>query len=235
MQRRAYTLRAQQQNQRQEKESFAPVRRTQPKSAENIRLDEVLKKEFVIDNAIKSQFVQIKQFSLDLNRTVLGDPIALQEAFRDVDRETSVLRQISKTDDPNKPAIVEICSRKGLLEEMKKKEERAADLKKNARMSKPKQVELNWAIGGHDLDIKMKQLADFVEKGKKVEILLASRKRQRKATAEEAQVLHKKIKDTLAEIGAKEIKPMEGVVGGQAMLTVQRPKVKGEKVEGGDG
>lgn len=233
LQRRAYTLGARQRDERQDTQTFAPIRRTQPQSSTNVRLDNLIKKEYVVDDAITSRFVQLKQLNSDTGRTSLSEPIALREALREVNRQHEVLRQIGKSDG-TKPAIVEICSKEALAGELRKKEERAAETKKNARASKPKQVELNWAIGGHDLEIKMKQLSDFIEKGKKVEILLASRKRQRKATPEEAQALHKKIKDTIAEIGAKEIKPMEGAVGAQAMMTVQKPKTKEQKAEDGD-
>lgn len=237
LQERAYTLGAQQRDQRQQGQTTqinAPTRRIQPQSSTNVRLDNLIKKEFVLDEAITSRFVQVKQHNADTGRTSLGEPIALREALRDVNREHMVLRQIGKSDG-TKPAIVETCSKESLAEELRKRDERVAETKKNARLSKPKQVELNWAIGGHDLDIKMKQLTEFVEKGKKVEILLASRKRQRRATFEEAQALHKRIRDTVAEIGAKEIKPMEGAIGAQAMMTVQKLKTKEQKMEEGDG
>ena len=90
------------------------------------------------------------------------------------------------------------------------------------RTSKPKQIELNWAISGNDLDIKMKQMREFVEKGKKVELLLASKKRQRRASPEEANGTVETIRKAVADIpGCKEMKPLEGKIGGQAIMFVQ--------------
>jgi translation initiation factor IF-3 len=74
-----------------------------------------------------------------------------------------------------------------------------------------KTLELNWAIDKGDLGHRLDKMKTFLEKGLKVEIVLASKRRGKQATEEEAQLLLRKIKDAVKEVdGAKEMKPMEG-------------------------
>jgi translation initiation factor IF-3 len=86
-------------------------------------------------------------------------------------------------------------------------------------------MELNWAIGPHDLDIKLGQLEAFLDKGKTVEIILAAKRKQRKATLEEGEGVLTKIRERLMKIDAREVKPMGGQVLKQATLTVRKKGV----------
>jgi translation initiation factor IF-3 len=94
-------------------------------------------------------------------------------------------------------------------------------LEKQRRTEKPKQLELNWAISENDFAMKLKQLEQFLDKGRKVEIILANKKRQRRATPDEAQNVVKVIRERVTEIGARELK-MEGNILGQAVMTIQK-------------
>lgn len=194
--------------------------RKPPRSSDDImrkREDEVLRKEHTINEDIPARFVQIR----DSQTAKLGEPMSLSDALGEIQSETEVLRLLANFED--RPAIVGIEKKSVLLEHRKQKLEQEAENRKEARQTRMKQVELNWAISGHDLDMKLKQLREFVDKGRKVEVLLASKKRQRKATREEAEKLHSKLKATFAEIeGCREIKPMEGEIGKQALITIQK-------------
>ncbi|KAI1080666.1 hypothetical protein F5B20DRAFT_90304 [Whalleya microplaca] len=87
-----------------------------------------------------------------------------------------------------------------------------------------KELELNWAIAGHDLAHKLRRLRAFLDKGMKVEILLARKRGGREASAEEAQRTLEKIREAVAEVkGAKENRKMEGAVGGVARLFLVGP------------
>ncbi|KAK5938327.1 hypothetical protein PMZ80_009297 [Knufia obscura] len=180
---------------------------------------DAIEQEFTINEDIPTRQVQLK----DPQTGKLLEPQALSLLLRTIDRNTEVVQALATP--PDMPAIVEITTRDALLDRLKQKEIKAANLEKVKRDSKPKQIELNWAISGNDLDLKLKQLRQFVEKGKKVEILLAAKKRQRKATPEEANHVVQEIRKTVGEInGCRELKPMDGKIGAQALMTVGKAK-----------
>jgi len=180
---------------------------------------DAIQKEFILDEDIPARQVQLK----DSATGKLLEPQSMFSLLRTINRDTEVIRALATL--PGQPAIVEITTKDILLDRLKQKQLQAATVEKVKRDSKPKQIELNWAISGNDLDMKMKQLRQFVEKGKKVEILLAAKKRQRKATPEEANSVVQAIQKTVDEIeGCRELKSLEGNIGGQALMTVGKQK-----------
>ncbi|KAB8296203.1 hypothetical protein EYC80_008986 [Monilinia laxa] len=82
-----------------------------------------------------------------------------------------------------------------------------------------KTIEMNWAIEKNDLGHRLGKIRDFLEKGNKVEVLLAGKKKGRKATMEEAEEVVRRIREFVEEVeGAKEGRKMEGKIGAQAIL-----------------
>jgi translation initiation factor IF-3 len=155
----------------------------------------------------------------------LGPVERLTAVLQTVKREEEHLVQVSPPDPQRPTAVVRIFKRADLI---RQKIERKKAVQKQQRSLKdraPKQMELNWAIGPHDLDIKLGQLESFLEKGKTVEIILAAKRKQRKAEAEEGEAVLKKIRDRLVNIDAREVKPMDGQVLKQAILTVRKKGV----------
>lgn len=101
--------------------------------------------------------------------------------------------------------------------------ERAQKEQKKSSKSVSKQIELNWAIGPNDLEHKLTQLKGFIEDGKKVEVILASKKRQRQATLEEGRAVLRKVREKLAEADATETQAMQGgEVGKHTVLTIKK-------------
>jgi translation initiation factor IF-3 len=104
----------------------------------------------------------------------------------------------------------------------KKKEWAAAKAKKRQQSSggaaPSKTLELNWAIEHGDLQHRLQRMRDFLEKGFKLEIVLAPKRRGRQATAEEAQGLLSRIREVVNEVGARESKSMEGKMNGVLTL-----------------
>ncbi|KAJ9658417.1 hypothetical protein H2198_003701 [Neophaeococcomyces mojaviensis] len=191
---------------------------TQPRTGPKKAIDR-LHEEFTLDEDITGRWVQLK----DEQTGKLREPQTLLSILSTIDRDKQAVRQLGAP--PNAPVIVEVTAWEALRSRIQAKEASQAAAAKSLRDSKPKQIELNWAISAHDLDLKMKQLKEFVEKGKKVEILLAAKKRQRRATPEEAQNVVKHIRKTISEIErCKELAPMDGTVGGQALMVVQKTK-----------
>jgi len=203
---------------RKQPSSGGTLQVTQPKGAAKKAVDK-LHEEFTLDEDIVHRWVQLK----DAQTGKLKEAQTLLSILSTIDRDTHVVRQLGTP--PNAPVIVEITTLEALRSRIQAKEASQAAAAKSLRESKPKQIELNWAISGHDLDMKMKQLREFLDKGKKVEVLLAAKKRQRRATPEEAQEVIKHIRKTIAEIDrCKEIAPMDGNIGGQALMVVQKTK-----------
>ena len=85
-----------------------------------------------------------------------------------------------------------------------------------------KTLELNWAIDGNDLGHRMKSVAGFLEEGRKIEIVLARKKKGRRATGEECREVIKRIGETVEGVdGAKEVQELTGEVGGLATIVLQ--------------
>jgi translation initiation factor IF-3 len=147
---------------------------------------------------------------------------SLGSALSRVKEGTEHLVQVAKVDDDGM-AICRIMTIAELLKQKRDRERIQKEHKKSLKQSVPKQIELNWAISSNDLEHKLTQLKSFIEDGKKVEVVLASRKRQRLATPEEGKEVLRKVRQKLAEADAREIKAMEGgEVGKHTMLTVRK-------------
>lgn len=169
------------------------------------------------DYAIKARYVRMRQPDGGLSQ-----PESLRSAMSCVKQGTEHLVQISKVDEDGM-AICRIMTITDLLKQKKDKERLQKEHKKSIKQSVPKQIELNWAIGPNDLEHKLTQMKDFIKDGKKVEVVLASKKKQRRATPEEGQEVLRKVREKLAEADGREIKEMEGgEVGKHTVLTIRK-------------
>jgi len=172
--------------------------------------------EFTKDEDIETTEVQVKQPD-----GKLSEPQNLHALLQSLDRRNQLVVQLSKPGE-RKYAVVRVHDRMDLLKQVREREALAKQTAMAQREKRPKQLELNWAISEHDLDIKLKQMEQFLQKGKKVEILLASKAKQRRATREEAEQVLQKIRERMHHIGAREVKAMEGQVLRQAVMTVKK-------------
>jgi translation initiation factor IF-3 len=97
--------------------------------------------------------------------------------------------------------------------------EKARSKKKEAPSATVKTIELNWAIDRNDLKHRLDRVKEFLAKGWRVDVVMAGKKKGRKATPEEAENLVRSVKGVLVEVdGAKEWKAMDGKVGGLATI-----------------
>lgn len=171
--------------------------------------------DYIRDEQIATNAVRLK------TGEELGLPQDLQRLLRNLNRRTHTIVQLGRPDSDN-IAIVQVYEKTELLKQVREKEERIKQQLLAAKERKPKQIELNWAISENDLELKLRQLETFLDKGKKVEILLASKKKQRKASVEEGTAVLKKLRQKVRDIGAKEVKALDGQVLKQASMTVQK-------------
>ncbi|KAM3519652.1 hypothetical protein NHJ13051_007355 [Beauveria bassiana] len=106
-------------------------------------------------------------------------------------------------------ALCEIVNKK---EAFQKEQERKQLKKENAR-PKTKEMELTWAISEHDLQTKLRQLAGFLNKGMKVQLVLGTKRGGRKVDEETAKALMNRIRDEVQALGAREVTAANGDLG----------------------
>ncbi|PQE25142.1 Translation initiation factor 3 N-terminal protein [Rutstroemia sp. NJR-2017a BVV2] len=169
------------------------------------------------DNEIKAWSVQLVNAEGKLD-----EPRSTASILESIDLKTHMLQTVVE----GEPGIPPICKI------INKKEAHAAKRAAKKAGKNPgaiiKTVELNWAIDGNDLGHRLNRVKEFLEKGNKVEVVLAGKKKGRKATPEEAEALIKRIKDAVDAVeGSREIKPMEGNMLATATLFYEG-KVKKE-------
>ena len=171
------------------------------------------------DEAIESNAVRVVQ-----DDGKLGVPQRLDRLLHQIDRSDKgkVIIQLSKPNPQTEMCTVKICDREPLEKAEYNKQKALKQKQKMQKDQSPKQIELNWAISENDLLHKMTQLEAFIGKGRKVEIIIAAKRRQRKASEEEANNLLKTLRDKFTELDAKEVSPMEGAVLKQAVLMVRK-------------
>ncbi|PYI08635.1 translation initiation factor IF3 [Aspergillus sclerotiicarbonarius CBS 121057] len=163
--------------------------------------------QYTLDEDIGAQFVQL------VNETnSLDPPASLREILRSINRADDCLQQVSAGE--NGVPICKIVNKFELREQAKEKAKAPRD--------GLKQLELNWAIDSHDLSHRMKQLTTFLEKGRKVEVVLTKKKRKRSPTVEEVKTLMDRVMDTVREAKAVPVKPMEGEPGRHVVLVVKK-------------
>ncbi|KAI0540152.1 hypothetical protein GGR58DRAFT_461768 [Xylaria digitata] len=128
---------------------------------------------------------------------------------------------------PGAPVVIQpsaaICRVIDAAAEKLAAEAAAKELKQMAQQTKT--LELNWAIAPHDLAHKMKRLEEFLDKGLRVEVMLARKRGSRKATAEEGRELVERIQQAADQVhGVTEYKRMDGFVGGVMRMFFEGPK-----------
>ncbi|KAH0847525.1 hypothetical protein AYO21_01434 [Fonsecaea monophora] len=170
---------------------------------------------FTLNEKIQSPKVQLKGPD-----GKLSEPQSLYKLLDSIDRSTQYVLQMNKPAEGDMP-IVQIVTRADLIQRINRQEDLLKNQKRLEKEKRPKQLELNWAISANDLQLKMKQMQEFLKKGKKVELLLANKRHQRKASHAEAEALLKTVREKIEEAGAAEIVPMEGAILKQALLTVK--------------
>jgi len=147
------------------------------------------------------------------------------DVLKDLDTKLYRLVQLSSDDDPEhwRVPICKIISKKSVYdaEQKRKAQQKEAKAVKSKEQS-VKTLELNWAIDPNDLGHRLDKVKEFLAEGRKVEIILASKKRGRKATAQECRDVLDKIKGAVEDVkGAVEAKPFEGKIAGFGTVVLQ--------------
>ncbi|KAJ5130717.1 uncharacterized protein N7515_006756 [Penicillium bovifimosum] len=164
-----------------------------------------------INGAIRGPFIQVVN-----DEGNLDPPTRLEDVLESFDHETFFLLQVQEGT-RDEPPVCKILNKKEYRAHEKAKA-------KSARATKVivKQMELNWAIDAHDLSHRLKQLSTFLDKGRRVEILLTTKKRKRNPTVDEIKQVIQSVLDTIREAGGTQTKAMEGEPGKQLKITAQK-------------
>ena len=151
--------------------------------------------------------------------------VALDMVLSRLDRTAEHLVQLSPANaTAGKLAICKIFTKAGLRETQRAKVNAVKEAKKKVVTNKI--LEVNWAIADGDLGNKATQLESFLREGRRVEVLLARKKRARVATGEECRKVLKRIRDAIKAVpGAKEEKT-EGKIGEKMSLVFENRKMK---------
>lgn len=164
----------------------------------------------LINNRIPSATVQLA----DENGSLLP-PVPIQKVLQMIDPYKNFLAMVSKPGQVNPP----VCKILNRVDELKRLRQAAKAQSKRNKTTSPKQIELNWAIDQNDFGHKLDQLRGFLEKGHKVEVFLARKRRGRQATPEEGEEMLRRLNEMVKKVdGACVWKPMEGKVLASATL-----------------
>lgn len=154
----------------------------------------------------------------------LPEPRTRFDVLRSFDPKTHRLVQLVP-DEPGNRSFIPVCKivdKKESYDAEKRKLKAAKEAKKlSARTSETgmKTVELNWAIDKNDLGHRIEKMRGFLAEGRRVEVVLASKKRGRKASLEECQSVLERLRECMDTVdGAREVQKLEGKVGGFATM-----------------
>ena len=188
---------------------------TYRKTIERMREEE--KREFegmTIDEDIQATLARVKS-----EEDSFSEPIAMTALLKETNREKFIVHQLNKPDDSD-TVIVKLVDKE---EYRRSARERKKERKKSLEKPSLKQIEMAWTITENDLNHKFRQLEGFIEKKKKVEIMIAPKRKSRKATTEEAATLVQNIRNRLAEVNARETKTEGNLMGLMTMFVQFKP------------
>ncbi|KAF3910793.1 hypothetical protein ABW20_dc0102451 [Dactylellina cionopaga] len=153
----------------------------------------------------------------------------IEQILRSYDREKYHLVHIHSPDSLSAESeghIVRLFPKSLLLERI---EADRAEVIKNKKKKKSgrdtvKEVQISWGIDPHDLSHHLKKVGKFLEKGNKVEITIAKKKRQPKVSPEKLNEMMAIIDEFLYYNGGELSKGKQGELGVQLKMEVQRPE-----------
>ncbi|KAK0915617.1 hypothetical protein LTR91_010735 [Friedmanniomyces endolithicus] len=119
--------------------------------------------------------------------------------------------------------VCKIVSKKEQYDlERRKKSANKERVKEGSKAQSMKTLELNWAIDANDLQHRLDRIGEFLSEGRRVEVVLAAKKRGRKATVQECEQVVKKIEACVAGVeGASVMKALTGKMGAFATIMLQ--------------
>lgn len=165
---------------------------------------------------IQNEAIQAETIQIVNEEGGLDPPVRTADVLSSLQRNEYALVQVSPGGN-GRPPVCKILSKKMMREQEKAKAKAA-----HASKTSTKQIELNWAIDQHDLAHRLKQLESFIDKGRRVELILTRKKGKRAPTAEEVNNLMERATEAIEEVNAMQVKPMEGQPGKHVMFVLKK-------------
>ncbi|KAL8742482.1 MAG: hypothetical protein Q9190_005044, partial [Brigantiaea leucoxantha] len=117
-------------------------------------------------------------------------PTTLRSVLHELDRSKNFVIQVGDTVHPSAANIpppepgasidtrprIPVCKIVDKVEYRQAEKERQKS-KKDAGTARTKQVEVNWGIDGHDLEIRLRRMEEFLNKGKRVEVVFGKKRK----------------------------------------------------------
>ena len=152
-------------------------------------------------------------------------PRLLTEVLDRIDRSTHQLVQVAPPDPrQNRPPTCKILA-KSELPAMANKSVNGVNIALTS-----KQMEMNWAIDATDLSHRMKQLVEFLDQGRQVEVTIMPKRHGRKASSQEAENVLQRVKEAARSVqGVEECKAMEGKLGSMLTLCFESREKRSQK------
>ncbi|KAE9965055.1 hypothetical protein BLS_007897 [Venturia inaequalis] len=172
------------------------------------------------DHQIRSEYIDFIDREGVFNGHVLRNDV-----LKLLDPRTEHLVQVDfpDPDDPRAVPRCKIVTKAYMRETERTKKEMDKERLKVERSGKI--VELNWAIAPADLEMKFNKAVSFLEEGRKVDIMIAPKKRKRVATKDEMDELLKKMLETVESVeGVTQIARTDGKVGGTMTFFFEKKK-----------
>lgn len=175
------------------------------------------------DEEIRPPYVYITKVD-ENGEERLSDLQEVKRILARLDRKVESLQAVvmQNPEDPSAPKWP-ICKIVNKKEELAKQQFDKEQARKKKAAAKAKEMEINWAVGPHDLEHKLRTLHKFLAKGYKVQVLLLRKQGSKvKVQPKDANALVDKIVETTAEVpGAKEWKKREGQLLGSLRIFLQ--------------
>ncbi|KAF1815905.1 hypothetical protein P152DRAFT_201426 [Eremomyces bilateralis CBS 781.70] len=169
---------------------------------------------YILDEAIATLRVHL------INTEGRVDPQAhsLSSLLRSIDRTTEHVIQLrgASSGDPGEDGLslplVKVVTAQELLERLRDKEMKQKASKRTLLSSKT--LEISWQISESDLDHRCKKLQEFLEEGRKVEVIIqrrrTNRRRAQQPSLDRRVEIVDRLKSILSEVpGSAESKPMD--------------------------
>ena len=134
-----------------------------------------------------------------------------------------VVQVVPGNSQENVPPTCRLVPKEEIVEISKAKLEK----KKKKKMDTSKQIQLNWAIDLKDLEHRLQRVKEFLSEGRDVEVILAVKRRGKRANAAEAETVVRRVNEAVASVpGTQELKTREGSIGGLLRLFYRGSKVQ---------
>ncbi|MCJ1356175.1 MAG: hypothetical protein MMC33_006169 [Icmadophila ericetorum] len=150
----------------------------------------------------------------------LENPVTRYSILSSINRKDYWLKQVRLGTDGSFP----VCKI------VKKWDERQAQRARSKKLKDPnmlmKEIEMGWAISGGDLEHKLSMMKGFLEEGRRVELIIGSKKGAKTVEMRDMEVLVARIQKAIVEVGASETTPLQGKIGQRVTIAAGNRKAK---------